>query len=254
VLSSLSCIGGEFDLDDATAAAARSPDVVAHALWACLELRLVEALDGGGQRITNAISHDARYRFSHDRVADAARAGLSADDMRAVHLRLGRRLVGLGDDRLFEAARHVGIGGLGLADDVERTRFVEVVQRAARTARAQASFPLALGYCRNALDLLGEQRWVSSFALTRELQLDAADAALLVGDVPALNALLGEADGYLREPSDRARLAYLRLKGRVAEGRLQEALRNWASRARRARGKGREPTRASHGWATRSSG
>ncbi|BDB43442.1 hypothetical protein Mkiyose1088_22530 [Mycobacterium kiyosense] len=224
VLSSLSCIGTEFDLDDATAAAARSPDVVAHALWVCLELRLVEALDGGGQRITNAISRDARYRFSHDRVAEAARAGMSADQMRAVHLRIGRRLVTLGDDRVFEAARHVGIGGLGLADEVERTGFVEVVRRAARKARAQASFPLALGYCRNALDLLGGQRWAAHFALTRELQLDAAEAALLVGDIPVLNALLDEAEQMLYEPPDRARLAYLRLKGRVAENRLQEAL------------------------------
>jgi predicted ATPase/class 3 adenylate cyclase len=224
VLSSLACIGGEFDLDDATAAAAQPPDVVAHALWACLELRLLEALDGDGQRITIAISRDARYRFSHDRVAEAAGAGLSADDKRAIHLRFGRWLVALGDDRLFEAARHVGIGGLGLPDDVERTRFVEVVRRAARKARTQASFPLAFGYCRNALDLLGEQRWATYFALTRELQLDAADAALLVGDVTALNALLDEAEEMLREPPDRARVAYLRLKGRVTENRLQEAL------------------------------
>jgi predicted ATPase/class 3 adenylate cyclase len=224
VLSSLACFGGEFDLDDATAAAAESPDVVAHALWACLELRLLEALDGAGQRITNAISRDARYRFSHDRVAEAARTGLSADDIRGIHLRIGRRLIELGDDRVFEAARHVGIGGLGLADDVERTRFVDVVRRAAQKARARASFPLTLGYCRNALDLLGEQRWATHFALTRELQLDAADAALLVGDMAALNALLGEAEEYLREPADRARLAFLRLKGRVAESRHQDGL------------------------------
>lgn len=224
VLISLSCIGGEFDLDDATAAAAQSPDVVAHALWACLELRLLEALDSGGQRITNAISRDARYRFSHDRVTEAARAGLSDAEARAVHLRIGRRLIDLGDDRVFEAARHVGVGGLELADDVERTRFVEVVRRAARKARAQTSFPLALGYCRSALGLLGKDRWDSHFALTRELQLDAADAALLVGDVTTLNALLDEAERYLREPADRARLAYLRLKGRVAENRIQEAL------------------------------
>jgi predicted ATPase/class 3 adenylate cyclase len=224
VLSSLACIGGEFDLDDATAAAARPADDVARALWACLELRLLEALDGSGQRITNAISHDARYRFSHDRVAEAARTGLSADDARAIHLRLGRRLVALGDDRVFEAARHVGIGGVGLADDVERTRFVEVLRRAARKARAQASFPLALEHCRNALDLLGEQGWATHFALTRELHLDAADAALLVGDVTALNALLDETEEILREPPDRARVAYLRLKGRVVENRLREAV------------------------------
>ncbi|MGH2930824.1 MAG: AAA family ATPase, partial [Solirubrobacteraceae bacterium] len=224
VLSSLSCFGGEFDLADATAAAAQPPDVVAQALWACLELRLLEAVDSGGRRIANAISRDARYRFSHDRVAEAARDGLSDDAKRETHLRIGRWLVEQGDDRLFEAARHVGIGGRGLADNAERVRFVELLRRAARKARGQASFPLALEYCRNALDLLGEQRWATHFPLTRELQLDAADAALLVGDVGALHELLDEVEEILREPVDRARLAYLRLKGRVAQNRLQEAL------------------------------
>lgn len=224
ILSALACIGGEFDLDDATAAAAEPPDAVAHALWACLELRLVEALDNAGQRITNAISRDARYRFSHDRVTETARAGLSADEVRAVHLRIGRRLVALGDDRVFEAARHLGIGGLQLADYTERASFAIVVRRAARKARAQASFPLALEYSRNALALLGTHRWTTHFELTRELQLDAADAALLVGAVTALYALLDEADQFLRDPADRARIAYLRLKGKVAENRLHEAL------------------------------
>jgi predicted ATPase/class 3 adenylate cyclase len=224
VLSSLSCFGGEFDLADATAAAAQPPDAVAQALWACLELRLLEAVDSGGRRIANAISRDARYRFCHDRVAEAARVGLCDDAKRDTHLRIGRWLVEQGDDRLFEAARHVGIGGRGLADDAERVRFVEVQRRAARKARAQASFPLALECCRNALDLLGERRWAAHFPLTRELQLDAGDAALLVGDVTALHALLDEAEENLREPADRARLAYLRLKGRIAQNRLREAL------------------------------
>ena len=75
VLNSLACIGGEFDLVDATAAAAQPADVVAQALWSGLELRLLEAVDSRGQRIANAISRDARYRFSHDRVVEAARAG-----------------------------------------------------------------------------------------------------------------------------------------------------------------------------------
>lgn len=223
VLSSLACIGGEFDLADATAAAAQPADVVAQALWSALELRLLEAVDSRGQRIANTISREARYRFSHDRVAEAARDGMSDDAQRETHLRIGRRLAEQGDDRLFEAARHVGIGGYRLADD-ERIRFVDVLRRAARKARAQASFPLALECCRNGLGLLGEQRWTAHFPLTRELQLDAAEAALLVGDAETLHRLLDEAEKVLHEPADRARLAYLQLKGRVAQNRLQEAL------------------------------
>ncbi|MGB5149889.1 MAG: AAA family ATPase [Mycobacterium sp.] len=224
VLRSLTCIGGEFDLDDAAAAAAQPSDVVAQALWVALELRLLESLDHQGRRIANAISHDARYQFSHDRVAEVAAEGLSADAQRQTHLRIGRRLVTLGDDRLFEAARHVGIGGLGLSDERERIHYVDVLGRAARKARAQASFPLALDYCRKALAILGDRRWDTHLSLSRGLLLDAAEAALLVGDIPALHTLLDEADAVLTEPADRARLAYLRIKGRLAQNRLQGAL------------------------------
>lgn len=224
VLSALSCVGGEFDLADAAAAADQPADVVAHALWSALELRLIEALDSRGERIANAISLDARYRFSHDRIAETARDALPLEAQRETHLRIGRRMVALGDERLFEAARHVGIGGAGSVEDGERRQFVSVLRRAAAKARAQASFPLALEYCRNGLELLGQRRWTDDFELTRELQLDAAQAALLVGDMAALHTLLDKAAQHLAEPADRARIAYLRLKGHVAENRLQDAL------------------------------
>lgn len=224
VLRSLTCIGGEFDLDDAVAAAAQPPDTVAHALWAALELRQLEAVDHLGQRIANAISHDARYRFSHDRVAEVAGEGLTADARRETHLRIGRRLVGLGEDRLFEAARHVGIGGQGLPDGPERADYVDVLRRAARKARAQASFPLSYEYCRDGLALLGAHRWETHFDLSRELHLAAIEAALLVGDIAALHSLLDEAEDVLADPADRARVAYLRIKGRFAQNRLQDAL------------------------------
>jgi predicted ATPase/class 3 adenylate cyclase len=224
VLSSLACIGREFDLDDATAAAGQPADVVAQALWAGLEFRLVEAVDGGGRRIANAISRDARYRFSHDRVAEAARADLSDERQREIHLRIARRLVVLGEDRLFEAARHISAGGKGHADSQERIRFVEVLHRAARKARAQTSFPLALEYARTGLRLLGGRRWDTDFSLTRELHLTASEAAMLVGDVATLHELLDEAEEFLPDSADRVRLAYLRLKGRVAENRIQDAI------------------------------
>ena len=180
VLGSLACIGGEFDLADATAASAQPADAVAQALWASLQSRLLEALDASGRRIANAISRDAQYRFSHDRVAEAARIGLSDNERRKTHLHLARRLVRLGEDRLFEAARHVGAAGSDVDDD-ERLEFVDVLARAARKARAQASFPLALEHSRSALALLGGHRWAGHFELTRRLQFDAAEAALLVG-------------------------------------------------------------------------
>ncbi|TRW84960.1 AAA family ATPase [Mycolicibacterium sp. 018/SC-01/001] len=225
VLGTLAFIGAEFDLADAVAASGRPADVVTRALWSGMELHLIEALDARGRRIVNAISRDARYRFSHDRVAETARAGLSDDDRRSAHLRLGRRLSVLGEARLFEAARHVGIGGLSLPEnDPERLTFVDVLRRAAARARAQASFPLALAHCRAGLELLGPDRWTAHLPIARDLHLGAADAALLVGDSPTLHALLDEAAPHLSEPADQLRLAYLRVKSLFAADRPQDAM------------------------------
>jgi predicted ATPase/class 3 adenylate cyclase len=224
ILGALGCIGREFDLTDAVSAAAVAPEVVGRSVWSALDLRLLESVDARGRRIDPVIDRASRYRFSHDRVAEVARARLADDARDAVHLRFGRWLAARGEKRLFEAARHLAIGGLGVADDAERTRFAEVERRAAVAAHRQASFPLALECFHAGLALLGPRRWLDHAALARELQLGAAEAAYLVADAAVLSALLHEAETVLHDPADRAHVSFLRLKGQVAQHRLQEAL------------------------------
>ncbi|HEY1971979.1 MAG TPA: AAA family ATPase [Pseudonocardia sp.] len=224
ILGGLACIGQEFDLVDAAAAVAHPMEEVAGTVWAALDLRLLDAVDAQGRRLAEVIDRKARYRFSHDRVSEAARAGLSEENRREVHLRIGRQLVERGD-RLFDAARHLGIGGLALdARDAERAVFAEVQLRAAESARQRASFPLALDYSRAGLALLGARRWTTHPALTRDLQFSAAQAAYQVADGALLGELLDEASAVLAEPADRARITLLRMKSQEAEQRLQEAM------------------------------
>lgn len=224
ILGALACIGQEFDLVDAAAAVAQPVEDVAGAMWAALDLRLLDAVDSRGRRLTEVIDRSVHYRFSHDRVAEAARSGLSEENRREVHLRIGRVLAER-DDRMFDAARHLGIGGLALDDDdPDRVEFAEVQLRAAEAARRRASFPLALGYGRAGLALLGARRWVAHPELTRELQFCAAQAAYQVSDGGQLDALLDEAEQQLTEPADRARIALLRIKRQEAEHHLQRAM------------------------------
>jgi predicted ATPase/class 3 adenylate cyclase len=224
VVSAVACIGREFDLADAVRATAMPPETVGRALWSALDLRLLEAVDMNGRRIAPVIDHVTRYRFSHDRVAEAARRHLHADAQRDVHLRIGRALAGEGPSRLFDAARHLAIGGSAPRAVADRARFAEVQLLAARTARLRASYPLALDSFRAGLALLGGRRWTEHPELARELQLGAAEAAYLVSDGSLLDQLLDEAEPHLDDPADRAHLAYLRLRGQIAGRRLQEAI------------------------------
>jgi predicted ATPase/class 3 adenylate cyclase len=223
VLSAVACIGREFDLADAIVAADCRPELVGQALWSALDLRLLDAVDGSGRRVPHLIDHTTRYRFSHDRIAETARGKLTDAQERAVHLRIGVNLLGRPDDTLFDAARHLGIGGQ-VADGYERKRFAEVELRAAARAREQASFPLALECCSAGIALLGDRRWAEHFDLARELQLAGAEAAFLVSDIARMDALLDEAEAVLHDPADRGHLAYLRLKGQVADNRIGEAI------------------------------
>lgn len=224
VLGALACIGGEFSLAEAETATARPFDLVARVVWDALDLRLLDVVDAAGRKVPALIDRRVRYRFSHDRVAETARAALSEQVRREVHLRFGRALAEQGAGRGFEAARHLGIGGLTLPPGADRVGFAELSREVAELAQRQSSFPLALERCRSGLDLLGPERWAEQPELTRSLHLAAAEAALLVPDFALLETLLTEAEQELRDPADRAHLALLRLRGQAARGDLRDAV------------------------------
>lgn len=225
VVAAVACLGHEFDLDDGAVASGRPAELVAAAIWAGLDLRLLEAVDRTGRRIDQVLDRHTRYRFSHDRIAETARDRLPAADQAAVHLRIGRWLVDRDDPRIFETAGHLAAGGSG-GTPAERVRFAAVAQAAAEHARRQASFPIALAYYRAGLELLGRGRWSEHPGPARQLHLGAAEAAFLAAEHDLLVTLLAEAEQVLVEPADRARMAFLRLKDQVARNELGEAIRN----------------------------
>jgi predicted ATPase/class 3 adenylate cyclase len=224
VIAAVACLGHEFDLDDGVAASGHPAETVGAAVWAALDLRLLEALDPAGRRIGQVLDRRTRYRLSHDRIAEAARGRLTEAGRSGVHLRVGRWLAARDDPRLFETARHLAAGGSG-GTPAERARFADVERVAAEHARRQASFPIALACYRAGLALLGERRWSEHPELARRLHLGAAEAAFLAAEHDVLARLLAQADQVLVEPADRARLAFLRLKDQVARHELRAAIR-----------------------------
>jgi predicted ATPase/class 3 adenylate cyclase len=222
VMAAAACLGREFRLADAVVAAAAPPEVVGRAIWAGLDQHLVEAVDTGGRRMAPVIDHVTRYRFSHDRVAEAARSTLSGDIEREVHLRIGLAMAEREPPRLFEAARHLALcGGMPGAD---QRGHAEIELDAARLARRQAAYPLVVECCRAGLTLLGERRWTDHPALARELVLTAVDAAFRPEEGVVLDELLDEAERELGDPADQAHVAYLRIRSMVARNQRDECL------------------------------
>lgn len=225
VLTAVACIGHEFDLDDAVTVSGQDGELVADALWSALDLRLLEAFDVNGRRIADVIDLSARYRFSHDRITEAASARLPERARQQVHLDLGRKLVRANSsERIFAAAHHLGLGLAVFTDLDDRVSCAAIELEAARRARLQASFPLALQCYETGLALIGRDHWTDHPTVVQPLLLGAAEAAFLVSDFERMSAHLDAADTMIDAPLDRARVAQLRVKGLAAQHHLLAAV------------------------------
>lgn len=225
ILSDVACIGGPFTLRTAAESSGVSGSDAAEALWDALGLRLIEPVSGEQRRI-RVVDADTTYRFTHDRVAEAAIARIDGPARQRAHLRYGRYLRIEDEGPTFEIAHHLNEALMLIDDEAERAELVQLNLGAASEAIERASFPLARSFFEAGIELLGPGGWDSDPDTAADLHRGAAETSLLVGDIARAHEWLDTAmPNMLERTSVRAaQLAVLRMRALVAEQRLNEAL------------------------------
>ena len=225
ILSDVACLGGPFTIETAVVASGVSGSQVAEALWDALGLRLIEPVAAEQRRI-RVVDADTTYRFTHDRVAEAAVARTDGVARQQAHLRYGRYLGSQDDAATFEVAHHLNEALILIEDEAERAELVQLNLVAAREAIERTSFPLARDFFESGIQLLGPAGWDSDPDTAADLHRGAAETSLLVGDVARAHEWLDTAMPNMLEPTSvrAAQLAVLRMRALVAEQRLNEAL------------------------------
>jgi predicted ATPase/signal transduction histidine kinase len=206
------CLGSEWDTEllaavlgvDATAADALLDAAVAESLLA--------RRDGG-------------YRFTHDRVRQAAYESIPAAERLALHLRVARARLRRTpaealDEAIFEVVNQLNLAGACIDDRAELIRAAELNLRAGRRARRSAAFASADGYLTEGAAFAARAGATGS-ELGFTLDLERAECRLLRGDHEGakllLAALLARAPGA-REKAlvYRARQGVHQLTGEIA--------------------------------------
>lgn len=188
VLSLAACIGHRFDLLTLSTISEETPYATAAALWDALETGIVVPLSTEYRYIHSAASDPKAasqivYRFTHDRVQQAAYAKVDSADRAALHLRIGRLLWARGDSQdgteLFELCSHLNFGRDLLTDQAERMSLAELDLQAGKRAKAATAYEAAFQMLSAGVSLLAPQSFAThhgfSFALYKEL----AECAML---------------------------------------------------------------------------
>lgn len=220
------CFGHRFSAAWLGAALKSTGQQVAAALWPALERGLVVPVGTNYQLVEFGSDSEAWYRFSHDRVQEAAYQLVEPSERPSTHLMLGRLLLeeAAGEsDRLFDIMDHLVKGLPCMTDLHERVRFAGLALSAGRRARNAAAFVTSGALLEAGYEALGEGRWDEHYELSLNLLHEWAQAALAARRHDVLETCLAEAIRRARTFADEIPAWSTRLQFLISENRMPEA-------------------------------
>jgi PAS domain S-box-containing protein len=214
-LTDLACLGHAADL----------------ATLATLRERSTEEIHGTFQDAVNAgliVRRDSGYRFTHDRVQEAAYALIPKLARPATHLRIGRRLRAAAEhssDRVFATVNQLNHAVDLITAPEERLAVLRLNAAAGGLAKDAVAYASARNYLAQAVALVAAGAWTRDYDATLALHLELAECEYLVGGFDAADRLFDQMLTKARSDLDRARIHSLHMKVCLVGGGYDESLR-----------------------------
>lgn len=228
------CIGSHFDVQTLALAGDQSPRDTAVSLWPAVAEGFVIPLDETYTLLTVAEpepSLNARYKFAHDRIQQAAYSLLPDEEKTAVHWRIGQNMWtavqangGRGD--LFAVANQLNLGQAEAHRPVEWRQLAELNLQAGQMAIAGSAYQPAFQYLTNGLGQLArlDDFWGEAYDLALALHMAAAEAAYLSGQYGEMERLAAEITAHSLEFLDEIPVHMYKIQALSAQNRLLEAI------------------------------
>ena len=215
VLSDLACLGGSAPASRLALVSDATDEAVYNHLWEALRVELV------------ARSGDS-YRFTHDRVQEAAYSLVPEEGRAQAHLRVGRLLAAQfhedsRGDAVFEVVGQLNRGSALIGSSEDRVQLAELNLAAGKRAKAAAAFPAALTYLTAGAALAADD-WGRHHGLCFELEFDRAECEFLIGLMPTAEARLSALKTRASSPVERAAVACLLADVYIALRRLDRSV------------------------------
>lgn len=169
------------------------------------------------------------YRFLHDRVQQAAYDLIPDSDKQALHLKIGRLMLGHFSEeekreRLFEVANQFNAGIQLIEEEAERNQLATLNLMAGKRAKNSAAHEPAWKYLSTGTNLLPPDAWQRYYDLTLELHNESAEAAYLSGDFDSMVRLTGVVFDHAAELLHKVKAYSIKIQGYLSLTRNGEAL------------------------------
>ncbi|THB66693.1 MAG: diguanylate cyclase [Gammaproteobacteria bacterium] len=166
-----SCIGNFFDLETLKTISEKDEGEIIPALSEIIKEGMLNKVDN-------------IYRFTHDRVLEAAYSLIPDKDKAWQHYRIGRlELEKLSkedlEDKIFYVVNQLNAGLDHVNENIEKKQLIELNLAAGNKALKSNAYKSSLGYFKNGISLLEKDYWIKRYDFTLEIFQKATVAAQL---------------------------------------------------------------------------
>ncbi|NER04385.1 MAG: hypothetical protein F6K17_18115, partial [Okeania sp. SIO3C4] len=199
VLKLAACIGNKFNLEILAIVNNKSQTVTANELESALHEGLIFPLKNNykvpllwnPEDLSNQLSENyfesakyIPYKFSHDRVQQAAYSLIPEAEKKQVHLQIGRLLLkNLEKDELqnkiFDVVNQLNQGSSLITEQWEKDELAKLNLQAGKKAKNSTAYKTALEYLEIGKKLLAENSWEEQYKFTLELQVETLEVLYL---------------------------------------------------------------------------
>ena len=243
------CLGNTFSLRRLAIITEKDPALVEEHLLPALQENLIvaesldntdgaPANDADAHRVTASTATRAeedgkdlqeshRWRFTHDRVQQAAYSLVDEEQVKHIHLRIGRLLLHASnqlDDTLFEITDHLNRGRELIEEEAERVQLAELNLRTGQRAKHAAAYDSARYYIEIGMSQLPLRSWETHYSLTSSLFRERAETEYLSGNFDTSEEFISRVIERSRTNSEKAEIYNLRIVQYTLSARYSEAM------------------------------
>ncbi len=202
VLKNAACIGNQFDLKTLALLIDQSFSRTAQLLTSAMTEGLIVPLNDQYKLIQSEVSGNqtdlkVKYRFSHDRIQQAAYSLMNPAEKPLIHRQVGQLLlekipVDQREKRIFDIINQLNMVIPQITSDAERKDLAALNLIAGKRAKASAAYQSAYQYFTIGRELLTLTGWQFHYHLMLEICTETVEVAYLNGDFWAMENLAEE--------------------------------------------------------------
>ena len=250
VLKLAACIGNQFNLETLSVVYENSHSETLSSLWEAITEGLVlpiidvyKSIDlmvwSGLEESEDESSHlyADQYKFSHDRIQQAAYSLIPVSEKEEVHWHVGTLLKNKippekHEQRIFDIVNQLNIGVQSLTGSVSireiyksKLELASFNLIAGKRAKLSAAYDQAYKYLKIGIDMLDFDSWINNYQLTLSLYLSSVECAYLCTRFDEMESFAKIVISNSRKLLDKSRVYEIQILAYRAQNKMPEAVR-----------------------------